>query len=214
MPNDIPETYNTKKIAIICEGLEEEAYISRLKELKVFSECYSIFPINAGGIGSIYSYYQDAYQNDSYDLVLIFCDTEKAPYDDLMILKEKLYSLHGVDSSFDELVIFSNPCTMDIIIKHFDNIKLKSNSKSVNSPIIYKYTNIKNYDAHEKQVNSLISKLNADNYKKMKKFLKNCDVDYKVLNSTNFLKFINHFESPNVYWINEINELIENDEEL
>ena len=111
-------------ICIICEGSEEYDYLSRLKELKVWNEQYSVELIDAGGHGNLPARYQDKYQNGMFDLVLIFCDTDKKPYEQYMEIKEKIDRFHGVDGISNKLVYFGNPCTMQIIIEHFADIKL------------------------------------------------------------------------------------------
>ena len=45
----------------------------------LWDEKYEIILDNAGGNGNIPARYQDSYQNGSYELVLVFCDTEKKP---------------------------------------------------------------------------------------------------------------------------------------
>ena len=71
-------------ICIICEGSEEYDYMSRLKELNVWNEQYRVDLVDAGGNGNLPARYQDKYQNGLYDLVLVFCDTDKKPYEQYM----------------------------------------------------------------------------------------------------------------------------------
>ena len=88
MANRVPFFFDKHKICIICEGNEEYAYLDKLRSLKVWNAQYSISLDNAGGNGNIPARYQDRYQNGSYELVLIFCDTEKKPheqYEDIYI---------------------------------------------------------------------------------------------------------------------------------
>ena len=69
------------------EGNEEYEYFERLKALKVWDAQYEIISDNAGGNGNIPARYQDSYQNGSYELVLVFCDTEKKPYEQYEYIK-------------------------------------------------------------------------------------------------------------------------------
>lgn len=55
------------------------------------------------------------YQNGSYDVVLVFCDTDKKPYEQYADIKHKINEFHGVDHAADHVIIFGNPCTMQII---------------------------------------------------------------------------------------------------
>ena len=40
--------------------------------------------------------YQDKYQNGTYDIVLIFCNTDKKPYEQYMDIKHKIDDFHGI----------------------------------------------------------------------------------------------------------------------
>ena len=77
MTNKLPKFLDKHKICIICEGNEEYEYLNRLKALKVWNEQYDISLVNAEGNGNIPARYQDSYQNGAYEVVLVFCDTEK-----------------------------------------------------------------------------------------------------------------------------------------
>ena len=97
MPNKLPRFRDNHKICIICEGNEEYEYLDRLIALKVWSGQYDISLVNAGGNGNIPARYQDRYQNGTYELVLIFCDTEKKPHEQYADIKRKVNEFHGVD---------------------------------------------------------------------------------------------------------------------
>ena len=77
-----------KKICLICEGFEEFDYISKLLELKLWSDVYDFELVNAESCGNISARYQDRYQSDNYDIVLVFCDTEALFYRN--IIRKKL----------------------------------------------------------------------------------------------------------------------------
>ena len=49
-------------------------------------------------------------------------------------IKRKINEFHGVDSAANEVIIFGNPCTMQIISKHWTDENLKSPAKPVNAP--------------------------------------------------------------------------------
>lgn len=195
-----------RKICIICEGQEEEYYINKLASKNVFSQEYKLKVINAKGITHIFSRYQDAYQSNSYELVLIFCDTdkksEKQYYPEL---KKKVNEFHNNEIA-DKIIMFGNPCTMQIILSHFDKVKLKSQSKKQNSELIEKYTGIKDYDAKIEQVEKLMSKITQGNYKQMKENISVISTDDTVKPSTNILKFLENLEKDDGDWMKEINE--------
>ena len=90
MPNRLPKFLDNQKICIICEGNEEYEYLDRLIALKVWSGQYDISLVNAGGNGNIPARYQDRYQNGSYEIVPVFCDTEKSLMSSMWILNGRL----------------------------------------------------------------------------------------------------------------------------
>ena len=84
-------------------------------------------------------------------------------------------------------------------------IKLTSQSKSINSKYIEQYIGIKNYKATDEQRKELFSKIKRDNYEKMKENLSSLSTDDNVVSSTNVLKFFEMFEKDETSWIDEIN---------
>lgn len=160
--------------------------------------------INAKSFFNILPRYTERYQSNSYDLVLIFCDTDTGPSDKYINLKKKLNELHGNDVA-DDIVIFGNPCTMQIILSHFGKIELTSQSKSVNAKYIEKFTGIVKYKATKEQREELFGMIKRDNYETMKENVKKLSANDKDTSSTNILKFIENFENDNDEWINTIN---------
>ncbi len=193
-----------KKICIICEGYEEYEYIDTLINKGVFSSNYDFKPINVKSINNIVPRYQEKFQSDSYSLVLIFCDTDKGPSDKYKEIKQKVNEFHEADIA-DDIIIFGNPCTMQIILSHFAEIKLKSQSKSVNAKYIEELIGIQNYKATEEQRKELFSKIKRDNYNTMKENVSKLSTNDEDISSTNILKFIDRFENNNDNWIDEIN---------
>lgn len=193
-----------KKICIICEGYEEYDYMESLKNKCVFSNKYDFKLVNVKSINNIVPRYQEKYQSDSYSLVLIFCDTDKGPSDKYKEIKQKINDFHGRNVA-NEIIIFGNPCTMQIILSHFSQIKLSSQRKSVNSKYIEKLIGIKNYKATDEQRKMLFGKIKRDNYNTMKENLKSLSTNDEEISSTNFLRFIEKFESEDESWIEEIN---------
>lgn len=196
---------NGIKICIICEGYEELDYIEALKKKGVFSENYDFVTINAKSINTIFSRYQEKYQSDSYTVVLIFCDTDKGPSDKYLELKRKINEFHDKDIA-DEIIIFGNPCTMQIILSHFGNIRLTSQSKTVNAKYIEQLTGIKGYKATEDQRRELFTKIKRNNYRTMKENVSDLSTNDTDVSSTNILKFVEKFENDDTSWIDEINK--------
>ena len=209
MNNRLPDINTKIRISVICEGPEEYDYLDTLSGLQVWNDKYKFDLVNAGGNGNIPARYQDKYQNDTSDLVLVFCDTEKKPYEQYEDIKRKINEFHGTSDAADLVIIFGNPCTMQIVIEHWKEIRLKSPAKSVNAPIIEECTGVENYKGREDQRQAVMNKITPDNYADMKERVSRLsDVDTEK-NSSNFAKFLIYFESEDDEWIERINEKLE-----
>lgn len=173
------------------------------------SEQYEIVPLNAEGNGNIPARYQNRYQNGSDELVLVFCDTEKKPHEQYEDIKHKINEFHGVDDAASKVIIFGNPCTMQIIAKHWTEKILKSPAKSVNAPLIEECTGVKNYKGRADQIQEVMKCVTAENYADMRRRMRTLETEDSVSGSSNFEKFIKRFESDDISWIEEINEQIE-----
>ena len=206
MPNKLPKFLDNHKICIICEGNEEYEYLKRLKDLKVWNEQYDISLVNAGGNGNIPARYQDRYQNGADELVLVFCDTEKKPHEQYEDIKRKINEFHGVDNAADEVVIFANPCTMQIITKHWTDENIKSPAKPVNAPLIQKYTGVENYKGRADQLAVVMSHISVDNYWDMVHRIKRLGGKDDELGCSNFGKYLDDLMCDNEAWINKIND--------
>lgn len=204
----LPPIKTGYKILIICEGFEEYDYIAKLKECGVWSSAYNIKPRNAKSLDNIVAIYQNEYQNSNYDLVLILCDTEIVPYEQFCKLRESINKFHG-NNAADKLIIFANPCTMQIILSHFYKVKLTSNSKTNNAPLIKKLTGVVDYIAEDNQRKAIMKHINGENYMQMKSNLKGIAVEYDKVPSTNAVYWFELFENENTKWIKEINKKIE-----
>ena len=209
--NKIPSINNFESnICIICEGFEEYKYLERIRELKVWNPIYGVDLVNAKGNGNLPARYQAKYQEDKYDVVLIFCDTDKSS-EQYHNIKHKIDKFHGITGICNKVIIFGNPCTMQIIIKHFTNQNLKSQAKHTNAKIIEKYTNIKDYDAHEEQCKLLMELINQNNYKTMLSNVSKLSKNDTETGSSNFDIYMNYLNSPDKTWIQEINNKIESE---
>ena len=211
MPNRRPGLYNKHRVCIICEGNEEYKYIDRLKELKVWNEQYEVSLVNAEGNGNIPARYQDRYQNGAYEAVLIFCDTDKKPYEQYDDIKRKINEFHGIDGIANEIIIFGNPCTMQIILKHWTDEMLTSQAKQVNAPIIEELTKVKGYKGKENQIKEIMNCITPKNYSAMRERVKLLNQNDSIIGNSNFSKIIEWFESENCEWIDKINKMLENE---
>ena len=209
MQNKLPKLFDKHKICVICEGNEEYEYLERLKALKVWDAQYEIIPDNAGGNGNIPARYQDSYQNGSYELVLVFCDTEKKPYEQYEDIKRKINEFHGIDIAADEVIMFGNPCTMQIISKHWTETLIKSPAKPVNAPLIEEFTGVKNYKGKADQIAAVMEHITAENYADMCERVSDLETRDTVVGSSNFGRFMELLGSGDAGWIDEINDELE-----
>lgn len=209
MTKRIPMNVTQKKICIICEGYEEYDYIQRLKELKIWNGVYSITTKNAKSLDKISAVYQNEYSNDNYDLVVILCDTEEAPYEKFKQLNKSLGSFHGTTSVHKQILYFANPCTLLIVLAHFGIVRLGTNDKGRNAALVERWTGIKDYQATEPQRKSIMRKITAENYATMKGNLSTYSKEEDVLCSTNFLYLLEKLEQGNHKWISNISKKLE-----
>ena len=209
MKSRLPKFLNKRKICIICEGDEEYEYLERLRTLGVWSHQYEIILDNADGNGNIPARYQDKYQNGTHDVVLVFCDTDRKPYEQYVDIKRKINEFHGVVSAAEQVVIFGNPCTMQIILQHWEEVELKSPAKKVNAPIIQELTGIENYKGKAEQREQLFAGITKENYLKMKERIGRLPDDDTIRGSSNFGRFLKMFSDENVDWIQQVNVVLE-----
>lgn len=206
----LPPLKDNKKIYIICEGSEEYDYLNRLKLLHVWSDVYDITLRDAKGNGNLYPIYQNVYQKGNYDLVVIVCDTEKKPHEQFNDICCKVNSLHACELASQHVVMFTNPCTMQVILLHWDtSVRLQTPSKRRSATYIEKYTGIQDYSAKEFQRTQLVSNITKESYRNMMNGAKQLGMDAALINSTNLHVFFAQLEQPDTNWIDEINKLIE-----
>ena len=197
--------YNKIKICIVYEGYEEYDYLDRLIKLNIFDKAYDINLVNAKGNGNIFARYQDIYQRNKYHIIFVLCDTEQKPYEQFMDIRDKIDELYDQKGISDKLVIFANPCTMQIILLHFGDIVLKSSQKSKNAEDIERLTGIKGYNASEQKRRELFEKITKENYDEMRERIKSLSIDYNCEKSSNINDFIDHLEEYDEKWFESIN---------
>lgn len=190
----------SRRLCIVCEGYEEFDYIMQIKSLNVWSAEYKIKVKNATSIDKISAVYQNEFQSDSHDLVLVYCDTENPPFDKFETVCRKINRFHDNDIA-KEIVFFANPCTMQIILSHFDTVSLKSNQKCDNGAIIRQLTGVKEYIAQRAQRQSIMAKITKSNYRAMCERISKLSNDYKNIPSTNARNLFAGLESDNVEWV-------------
>lgn len=200
----IPTIDRSHKICVICEGDEDYLYFNRLLQLNVWDKTYSFRAINAKGASNIPARFQDAYQNNRYELIIVFCDTDKCPYLQYTSGKKKINAFLNKKKAAEKLMIYANPCTMQIILLHFGDVQLTNQGKKTNSAIIEKLTGVKGYNAHETQINQICSRIYRRTYGDMRKRVAKIHGPDSVSASTNFIEFLERFESSDTKWISNI----------
>ena len=198
--------YNKIKICIVCERYAEYDYLDRLIKLNIFDKAYDINLVNAKGNGNIFARYQDIYQRNKYHIIFVFCDTEQKPYEQFMDIKDKIDELYDQKGISDKLVIFANPCTMQIILFHFGDIVLKSSQKAKNAEDIERLTGIKGYNASEEKRKELFDKITKENYGEMRERIKSLSTNSNDENSSNISKFFDYLEEYYEKWYESINK--------
>ena len=204
----MPKLNSETRLLIVCEGSEEYDYLDRLKQCKVWNSNYCIKIKDAKSIDNIAALYEYWYQSGTYVLVVVFCDTEKYPYVQYNLLKEKINKFHGAKVA-DKIVFFANPCSMQIILSHFNNVSLKTNDKTENGELIKRLTGVKNYEASEQQRRAITNKINKQNYATMKKNISTLSSDFNTVPSSNVLQLFNALEKDDKKWISLINKKLE-----
>lgn len=192
-----PAISRLSRILIICEGYEEYDYLTAVYNLEVWSKRLDITVKNARSLDNIAGQYQYEFFNENYDFIMAFCDTEVPPYRQFRLLMEKISAITGKNKALKH-ICFSNPCTMQIILSHFDKVMLDSNQKSDNAPIIQKLTGVYGYRAHEPQRKKIAALISKENYFDMKQNLISLADDFKIIPSTNALYFFNKLESGKI----------------
>ena len=198
-----------KNILIIAEGFEEKPYIDKILSFpNINKDTYNFAKaINVKGNGNIPARFQFEIQRGFYDAVLIFCDADKD--------SEQFYKLvcdirkHFFSKKEDamEVFIFANPVTLQIVLSHFGDVNLTKVGKKSNAAAVEDLTGIKNYEARKEQISEMISKIHFSSINEFKRRLANISTNFNDVPSTNFLTFLERFESSNTSWIDKIDNL-------
>lgn len=200
-----------KNICIIGEGLEEELYLKKLINLNLFNNDLSIKIVNAKGNGNLLAKFQYEYQSCRSELIFIVCDTDKDTkknYKDLILLINN--QIFGDKKVAEKLVIYTNPCTLQVILYHFGDETLTSQGKKnkTTTKILKKYQLLESYDGHKDEINEILKKINRENYKNMKDRIINKNTDYNIRGNTNFIYLIDFLEKEDIDWVDQLNKTI------
>lgn len=204
----VPIISRKHRVCVICEGMEELVYFKRLLELNVWSTVYEFIPINAQGESRIFARFQDAYNNDNYELVIVFCDTDKKPHKEYLNVKKRINDFFDKRNAARKLILWANPCSMQLILSHFGDIHLVNQGKKTNAGIIENMTGVKNYNGHETQIKEICGKIFRRSYPEMKERLTEQEYDEEKAGSSNAVLFFDRFEGDDIGWIDNIRKTL------
>lgn len=200
-----------RSILILCEGQEEWHYIKKLLSFRFYnSDLYSFAePINVKGNENLFPRFQNEYNKNRYDIILLFCDGDNNSIQFQNIKKQIDENVFGASGMADKITIFVNPVTLQVVLSHFDDVKLTHKSKRINAEIVEKITGIKDYDARQEQIRDIVNQIHFSSLSSFKKRLQNTSSNPSDIPSTNLLLFLERFEGDDSSWIDEINRLLE-----
>ncbi len=203
------EFVRKKNILIISEGFEEKPYIDKILSFpNINKDVYNFSPsVNAKGNTKIFARYQYEIQRGFYDLILVFCDADKGSKEFFEIVYKIGEEFFTSKEDGMNVFIFANPVTLQIVLSHFGDVSLTKVAKHLNADIVEQLTGIKNYHASQDQIDEMIGMIHYNSMDDFKKRLDCISNDFNDLPSTNFLLFLNRFESSNTSWVDEINLL-------
>ena len=203
------EFIRRKNVLIIAEGFEEKPYIDKIlsfpninKEVYYFADT-----VNVKGNGNIVPRYQYEIQRGFYDIVLIFCDADKGSKQFLSLVDEIGENFFENKECAIEVFIFANPVTLQVVLSHFGEAYLTKVAKKSNSEIVEELTGIKGYKASQEQINEMINRIHFNSLGAFKQRLSEISRSFNDVPSTNFLTFLERFESFDSRWIDHINTL-------
>ena len=150
--------------------------------------------------------YQHLAQNGTitYKGVTFVCDKDRNPEQYVNIIS-KLDDILGPGKA-KEIVIFTCPCTLQVILSHFGDVQLTTQAKKAARDDVQRLTDVANYDAHQDQLKTICSKIHYRSYEKMKQRIAQLSTCPDDIPSTNILSLFGYLESQNPQWIDGINE--------
>lgn len=203
----LPPTLQEKKLRNIClilEGFEEYYYFKRILEFPCFKGTYNVDIRNAKAASNIPSFFQAAYAKNFYEIVFVVCDKDRNPEQYVNIIS-KLDDILGPGKA-KEIVIFTCPCTLQVILSHFGDVQLTTQAKKAARDDVQRLTDVENYDTHQDQLKTICSKIYYRSYEKMKQRIAQLSTCPDDIPSTNILSLFGYLESQNPQWIDGINE--------
>ncbi len=199
-----------KIVYLILEGDEEEYYFNRLKGIGVFSPKYYIRPKNVKGAGNIPEHYRDRLTSRKDDIVLIVCDVDRKPKEFKKVVAgvEEVVGQHRTK----QVITFSRPCIMQIILLHFEEIWLKSPGTATYKDDVNRLTGVENYDKHWYQCEEICDQIIHRNWIPFIERLDKLSTDINDMPSSNIAMLYKNLSSDDISWIDKINKLADAEE--
>lgn len=195
------------KICLVLEGFEEHIYFEKILQFPCFrKDLYDIKTVNAKSASNVPGIYQEEFQKNIHELVLVVCDKDRVPtqYNNII---EKLDLIHGTGKG-QYVVVFTSPCTLQIILSHFGDVSLTTQAKKAARPLVESLTGVHEYDAHQDQLKEICSKIHYRSYNDMKRRVEKISTCPNDIPSTNMLELFSNLESEECDWISNINRNI------
>lgn len=206
----LPPSLNIQKsersVCLILEGFEEDYYFRRLITFPIFSSIYSIKPINAKSASNIPAKYQEALASDNYSIVLVVCDMDRTPeaYNNILLGIEDILG----SGNAEKVITFTRPCTLQIILSHFGEVKLTTQAKAAAREDVERLTGVQHYDAHQDQLNTICQKIFLRSWGEFQERLKLLSTDPNDIPSSNICLLFDRLCSDNSKWIDDLNASI------
>lgn len=197
-------------ICLILEGYEETVYFQRILTFPCFQGTYNIKTINAKTASNIPSYFQAEYAKNVNEIILVVCDKDRQP-EQYQTIMSKLDGILGPGKA-QEIVFFTCPCTLQIILSHFGDVCLTTQAKKAARTDVKNLTGVKDYDAHQDQLDTICGKIFYRSYEEMKQRVAKLSTCPDDIPSTNMLSLFKYLESQDAQWITEINQRLSSDE--
>lgn len=153
--------------------------------------------------------HQAEYAKNYYEVIFAVCDKDRKPEQYQNIIS-KLDGILGPGKA-KEIVIFTSPCTLQVILSHFGDVCLTTQAKKAAQGEVERLTSVKNYDAHFDQLNVICNKIFYRSYKEMKNRIAGLSTYPDDLPSTNMLSLFGYLESQDAQWIADINKRLSED---
>lgn len=191
-------------ICLVLEGYEEYYYFNRILDFPCFKGTYHVELRNAKAASNIPSIFQAAYAKNFYEIIFVVCDKDRKPEQYQGVIS-KLDGILGPGKA-KEIVIFTSPYTLQVILSHFGDVQLTTQAKKAARADVERLTHVSDYDAHQDQLEAICSKIHYRSYAEMKARVSNLSTCPDDIPSTNILTLFKYLESQDPQWITDINQ--------